>query len=48
MVRDYDCAGGSGDPPFVFHRVTVVGEDRFRLNADPWSDNFGCDDLSIA
>jgi hypothetical protein len=40
---DYDCAGGEGDGPEYTGTVTVVGEDHYELNADPESDNTGCD-----
>jgi hypothetical protein len=38
---DYDCLGGSGDGPFYTGQVTIVGYDRFGLDAD--GDGIGCE-----
>jgi hypothetical protein len=40
-ASDYDCEGGSGDGPEYTGFVTVVGEDRYGLDAD--SDGAGCE-----
>jgi hypothetical protein len=38
---DYDCEGGSGNGPDYTSTVTVVGEDRYGLDAD--GDGVGCE-----
>lgn len=41
-VRDYDCAGGSGDGPrYVRGPFRVVGRDRFGLDSD--GDGIACE-----
>jgi len=42
VVRDVDCAGGTGDGPlYVEGPVRVVGYDRYKLDRD--GDGIGCD-----
>lgn len=41
-VKDYDCAGGSGDGPYyVSGPFRVVGRDHYRLDAD--HDGIACE-----
>jgi hypothetical protein len=40
-VGDYDCGGGSGEPPFLWEPVRVVGVDPFGLDRD--GDGWGCE-----
>jgi hypothetical protein len=41
-VKDYDCAGGSGDGPYyVSGPFRVVGKDHYRLDAD--HDGIACE-----
>jgi hypothetical protein len=40
-ASDYDCEGGSGNGPYYTGPVTVVGEDRYGLDAD--GDRSGCE-----
>jgi len=40
-ASDYDCEGGSGNGPYYTGTVTVVGEDRYGLDAD--GDRTGCE-----
>jgi PASTA domain len=39
--RDYDCAGGSGDPPWVYGTIRVGAYDPYNLDAD--NDGRGCE-----
>jgi hypothetical protein len=41
---DYDCQGGSGNGPDYTGQVTVIGEDHYKLNADPEEDSTACED----
>lgn len=40
-ASDYDCEGGSGNGPYYTGEVTVVGVDRYGLDAD--GDGVGCE-----
>jgi hypothetical protein len=40
-VSDVDCKGGSGDGPEYVGKVTVVGDDEYRLDGD--GDGVACD-----
>jgi hypothetical protein len=40
-AHDYDCAGGSGEPPWVYGTVRVTGYDPYHLDAD--NDGWGCE-----